>query len=31
MDWDDFGMFKFVRKIRRVIDLLKIIANGLEM
>ena len=31
MDWDDVGMFKFVKKIPRVIDSLKIIANGLEM
>ena len=31
MDWDDLGMFKFVRKIPRVIDSSKIITNGLEM
>ena len=31
MDWCDFGTFKFVRKTPRVIDSLKIIANGLEM
>ena len=31
MNWDDFSMFKFVRKIPRVIDSLKIIANGLEI
>ena len=27
MDWDNFGTFKFVRKIPRVIDSLKIIAR----
>ena len=31
MDWDDFSMFKFVRKIPRVIDSLKIIVNGSEI